>query len=274
MSLRTAATYIIFCNVKRHQTLALLASILLLSCATSPTGRKQVKLLPDSQLAQMGAQSFAELKKKTPPGKSRTDRVRVLCISHALLRAIGESPDAWEIQVFEDKSPNAFALPGKKIGVHTGMIRLAKNDSQLAAVIGHEIGHVLAAHGNERVSQQLGTQVLLAGASLALGNNPKTDKMILMGLGVGAQFGVLLPFSRSHEREADRLGLQYMAQAGFDPREASNLWVQMSRASGGSSQPEFLSTHPSPSSRIQDLAQRAPAFMAAYKAAPRPRCSQ
>lgn len=234
----------------------------LASCSTTPTGRKQLTLVSSSQMSQLGAQSFSQLKQQKPLSNNSTQVRMVRCITDRLLIAMGESPQAWEIQVFVDESPNAFALPGKKMGVHTGMISLVKNQSQLAAVIGHEIGHVLARHGNERMSQGMLAQAGMTAAQLALGSNQTQDRMILGALGLGAQFGVLLPFSRKQETEADRLGLKYMAEAGFDPRQAAELWRLM--AQGGGSQPEFLSTHPSPQSRISDLSARAPNHMAAY----------
>jgi predicted Zn-dependent protease len=148
------------------------------------------------------------------------------------------------------------------MGVHTGMLTLVNHNDQLAAVIGHEIGHVLADHGNERVSQGMLTQGLVTAGALALGDNPKRD-LILMGAMGLAQFGVLMPFSRKHESEADALGVKYMAKAGFDPREAAELWKLMSRKAG-KSPPEFMSTHPSPSTRIKALSKLAPKYMRDY----------
>lgn len=237
--------------------------LFLTGCATSPTGRKQLKLLGSSQMDAMGSQSFTELKKKQRISYNSQYNKLTLCLSRRLLKAAGEDSGAWEVVVFEDASPNAFALPGKKIGVHTGMIRLAENEAQLAAVIGHEIGHVLSEHGNERVSQGLAAQGLILGASLAL-SEPTTKNQILLGaIGLGAQFGVLMPYSRKHEEEADKLGVQYMAKAGFDPQEASRLWMVMEKASG-SSIPEILSTHPSSSSRIKYLQSYAGGYREAY----------
>lgn len=242
-------------------------------CSSSPTGRKQLKLIDSSQMAKMGDSSFEELKKKQPVSQNPKQNKYVKCITVELLKAMGENPSEWEILVFKDDSPNAFALPGKNMGVHTGMLSLVNNQHQLAAVIGHEIGHVIANHGNERVSQGLLTQAGLTAADLVLGRDSKNDQMIVAALGLGAQFGILLPFSRKQETEADRLGLQYMAKAGFDPSEAPELWKLMSAKSGGKSPPEFMSTHPSPSSRIKDLSERAPAFMETYQNTnPKPHC--
>lgn len=240
------------------KTLFLLIPILI-ACSTTPTGRSQLTLMSSGQMNSMGAQSFEDLKKKMKIDRSSKNNQVVTCISHKLLKAIGESPSKWEIVVFEENTPNAFALPGNKIGVHTGMMKLAQNQHQLAAVIGHEIAHVKASHGNERVSQNMVVQGGLLAASIYYGSSSKKNNLILAGLGLGAQVGVLLPFSRSHETEADRLGLRYMAKAGFDPRQASKLWEVMKSKSGGAP-PEFLSTHPSNDSRIKDLRQYAQKF--------------
>lgn len=225
---------------------------LLSSCATSPTGRNQLILVSDSAMDQMGAASFAQMKKKSPPTSNTTLNRYVKCISEPLLRAAGENPSQWEVQVFADKSPNAFALPGRKIGVHLGMIQLAQNSDQLAAVIGHEIGHVQAKHGAERVSMGQLSQTVQQVAAQGL-NGTAYGGAAMAAIGLGAKFGVLLPYSRQHETEADYIGLKYMAKAGFNPQQAVELWKQMSRASGGQSPPEFMSTHPSNQSRISDL---------------------
>jgi len=238
--------------------------LLLFACATSPTGRRQLKLMGSTQMDSMGDDSFATLKSKGKLSTNSSDKSYVRCITNRVLMAMNEDPSHWEVEVFVDESPNAFALPGNNVGVHTGMIKLAQNEGQLAAVIGHEIGHVLANHGNERVSQNMIVQGGLVATQLALGNDSQTDGLIVGALGVGAQFGVLLPFSRKQESEADELGIKYMAAAGFDPREAAHLWEQMKKGGAGG-QPEFLSTHPSPDSRIEVLSQLAPQYMSKYQ---------
>lgn len=239
-------------------------ALIILGCSTSPTGRKQLTMMSSSQMDKMGANSFEELKAKGNVSNNQEYNKVVTCLSHDLLKAAGQNPSEWEVKVFNDESPNAFALPGKKIGVHTGMIKLAKNNEQLAAVIGHEIGHVLAEHGNERVSQGMMAQGGLLVANIALGaNNDPKSKIALAAIGLGTQVGILLPFSRKHETEADRLGVQYMATAGYNPKQAAQLWVEMSK--GGSSGPEFLSTHPSPSSRIKDLDSYANKYLESYQ---------
>ena len=239
---------------------ALLAAglVLLGACTTSPTGRSQLAIMPDSQLDQMGLQAFDTLKTKKPPLTDNRINGYVHCVADAITRGVGGG--AWEVAVFDDKTPNAFALPGGKIGVHSGLLNVAQNQHQLAAVIGHEVAHVIARHSNERVSQEFAVQ---SGMSLiqALGAPQSGMGQMLMGLlGAGAQVGILLPYSRLHESEADTIGLDYMAQAGFDPRQSIDLWVNMERA--GSGQPiEFLSTHPSHSTRLQELNSHMPRAM-------------
>lgn len=241
----------------------LIATVFILSCSTTPTGRTQLKLIPESQLAKMGSQSFNQLKSKRKLSSNKQYNQKINCITNRLLLAMGEKPKNWKIEVFEDSSPNAFALPGKNMGVHTGMIKLAQNNAQLAAVIGHEIGHVKADHGNERLSQSTLLQGAAVAGSIALTGNSKKDLYLMAGMGL-ATYGVMMPFSRTHESEADRLGLEYMANAGFNPYEAAALWKVMKKKAG-KSPPEFLSTHPSPETRVKKLTKLAPKFMAAYK---------
>ena len=247
----------------KNLTLLILSTSLLTTCSTTPTGRHQLKLMPESQMTAMGNQSFEKMKQQQRLTQNSDYKNLVNCITDRLLKANGENPKDWKVSVFEDKSPNAFALPGNNIGVHTGMIELVENEDQLAAVIGHEIGHVHADHGNERVSQNMVQNLGLQVAAISLGQDDKTDQLLLAGLGLGLQFGVLMPFSRKHESEADQLGIKYMARAGFNPDQASELWKVMDKKSAGSP-PEFLSTHPSPQSRIEALAKLAPKHEQAY----------
>ncbi|TGK86658.1 M48 family peptidase [Leptospira noumeaensis] len=226
----------------------LLAVTFLIHCSTSPTGRRQIILVKDGEMNEMGTDAFSELKTKTPIDSSVSANSYVNCIVSAQLAVTTDTTgvESWEVVVFKDNTPNAFALPGGKIGVHTGMFSVAKNKDQLAAVIGHEIGHVIARHGNERVSQNQ-----LAGGSVKILES--LGKPTVAGaLGMGAKFGVLLPFSREHESEADLIGLELMAKSGFDPRESVNLWKNMS-ALGGSKPNELLSTHPSDATRMKNL---------------------
>ncbi len=238
------------------------------SCATSPEGRTQFKLIPDDQMDLMGAQSFEQIKQQTPLSKDQNINQYVLCIANKIIPQVTQNPDPkqWEVQVFDDPQANAFALPGNKIGVYSGLLKYAKNQDQLAAVMGHEIAHVIAKHGNERVSSQMATQAGLEIASVMLGGTQDANNaMILAGLGLGVQFGITLPFSRSHESEADLIGLELMAKAGFNPEESVPLWENMSKA--GASPPEFMSTHPSGSTRIKQLKERIPKANIAYQQA-------
>lgn len=180
----------------------------------------------------------------------------------------------WEVVVFDDEQVNAFALPGGKIGVYTGLLNVAENQHQLAAVIGHEVGHVIAEHGNERMSQStlinMGSQAV--GQVLAANEVPQSGP-IMAAIGLGVQVGVQLPFSRTHESEADVIGLQLMAKSGFDPRQSVNLWQNMDAASGGNRPMELLSTHPAPQTRINNLQANMPNAYASYQAtAYRPNC--
>jgi predicted Zn-dependent protease len=227
------------------------------SCTTAPTGRSQLMLVSDDQMNELGGQSFSKLKRETPIETDIRINAYVRCIANNIVQYAkdGTGVQSWEVVVFRDNSANAFALPGGKIGVHTGILQVAKTADQLASVIGHEVGHVTARHGAERLSQVQLTQgaMVLTGAVFATQKESRTQGLILAGLGLGAQYGVLLPFSRKHESEADEVGLYLMAEAGFDPRASVDLWKNMSVASGGKAPPQFMSTHPSNNTRISDL---------------------
>jgi Putative Zn-dependent protease, contains TPR repeats len=262
--------------------LAAAVAAALVACAstTSPTGRKQYMAYPDAELNQVGAQAFNEMKAKQQTLSGGQQSAYVQCVVQALVAQL--PPDwrslPWETAVFVDDSPNAFALPGGKVGVHTGMFKVAKNQDQLAAVIGHEIGHVYARHTNERVSRQAATTGVLGvlGAVAGARYGQGASQMVTQGGSTLANLGLLLPFSRTQETESDEIGQQLMAQAGFDPAQAVNLWENMI-AESGSRQPEWMSTHPDPQNRIATLRQRAPALQGTYQAARNagrtPRCS-
>ncbi len=227
-------------------------SLLLSACATSPTGRSQFIYMPDNQVDQMGLQSFSDMKSKNPISKNTRYSQFASCVAQAITQQTGGQ---WEVVVFEDETLNAFALPGNKIGVHTGLINLVDNQDQLAAVIGHEVGHVLARHSNERLSQETAVSTGLSMVQAVSQPQTALGQTALGLLGVGAQYGVILPFSRVHETEADTIGLDLMAKAGFDPRQSINLWLKMDKASQGGQPIEFMSTHPSHASRIDNLNQ-------------------
>jgi predicted Zn-dependent protease len=233
--------------------IGVLTAIAVAACTTSPTGRKQLIFIPDSQMNTLGAQSFDQLKTETPVETDPKANEFVKCVASAITEAAKGSVDVekWDIVVFRDNQVNAFALPGGKIGVYTGILPVTKTDAQLAAVLGHEVGHVMAKHGGERMSQGLATQGGLAAIGALTPDNPKRG--VVMGLlGLGAQFGVLLPFGRTQETEADTIGINLMAKAGFNPEQSVELWKNMAAASKGAP-PEFLSTHPSNESRISGL---------------------
>lgn len=253
--------------------LATTVATLLVACATttSPTGRRQVVgAVSDAQLAQLGAQAFAEAKAKTPQTTSGAQSGYVRCVVERIVAQLPADWQGigWETAVFVDESPNAFALPGGKVGINTGIFSVAKNQDQLAAVVAHEVGHVYSHHHNERITRQMGAQgalqVLgaLAGARYGQG----AANAVVQGGGIAAQAGFLLPNSRTQESEADVVGQQLMARAGFDPRQAVNLWENMIAASRNRA-PEWLSTHPDPQARIQELAGRAASLVPAYQQA-------
>jgi len=235
---------------------------LLTQCATSPTGIKQLKLFPDSQMVAMGVTAFDEIKSNTPVSRDRQATAYVNCVANAIIRFV-PSKTRWEVILFQDDGINAFALPGGKIGVYTGLLKVAKTQDQLAAVIGHEIGHVIADHANARVSAAYATQSGLQLAQILAGASSSNRSQLFGLLGLGAQVGVLLPYGRSQESEADILGLRYMASAGFDPRASIQLWQNMARA-GGNQPPALLSTHPSNRQRIQDLQSAMPSALKIY----------
>ena len=242
-------------------------------CATttSPTGRTQyVGAVSQQQLNQLGAQAFAQLKAEKQQSSDSRQTGYVRCVVGAIVRELPAQwqSTGWETAVFVDNEPNAFALPGGKVGVYTGIFKVARNQDQLAAVIAHEIGHVVSRHHDERITRQNTAQgaLELVGALLGSRYGEGAANAAVQGGSVLAQTGFLLPGSRAQETEADVVGQQLMAKAGFDPREAVNLWQNMIDA-GGSRPPQWLSTHPDPQSRIGELRNRAAALVPTYEQA-------
>ena len=248
-----------------RRLLVLCLATLTAACATSPLGRNQFILVSDESIAAQGVASFQQMQKEMPQATDQRKVKYVQCIANNItaqvpnLREKGELsiPSGWEVSVFASEDVNAFALPGGKIGVFTGLLNVANTQDQVAAVIGHEVSHVLARHSAERASANIPAQVGGAVAS-AYGVGQ------LYGMGVNALF--LLPYSRSHESEADLLGLDLMAMAGFDPRASVTLWQNMSKQ-GGDKPPEIMSTHPSDSTRMSDLNNRMKTALDLYVAA-------
>ncbi len=257
----------------------LAGGVALVGCETNPyTGRRQLLMTSIGQEVQMGAQAFDQVKNdpKMRPSQDPREVEPVRRIAARIVEAAKRSKYAemaqqfqWEVTVIkDDKTANAFALPGGKMAVYTGIFPMAKTEAGLAAVMGHEVVHALARHGAERMSQgQLTNTVLqVAGAAIGLsGGNPMLGQATMAALGAGAQVGVLLPFSRKHESEADYVGILLAADAGYDPRESVALWERMGQASGGGGQSEFLSTHPSHDTRIDQLKEWMPEAMAIYQ---------
>ncbi len=267
----------------RPAALALAIAATVASCATttSPTGRTQVVGgVSQQELNQLGAQAFAEVKQQKRLSTDGHQTREVQCIVGAITRQL--PPDwqgGWETAVFVDPEPNAFALPGGKVGVYSGIFKVASTQDELAGVIAHEIGHVISRHHEERITRQMGAQgaVELLGALLGSRYGAGAQSAAVQGGSVLAQTGFLLPGSREQESEADVVGQQLMAQAGFDPRGAVQLWVNMIQATQNSGRPpQWLSTHPNPESRIRELQQRAaslvPVYDQARAAGRRPAC--
>ncbi|HHI5411235.1 TPA: M48 family metallopeptidase [Vibrio metoecus] len=242
---------------KARLALALLMTIGLTACTASPTGRNQLLLFSDNDMSQLGSQSFTQMKQEIPVNKNVKTNAYVQCVANAITAQVPAQKgfSQWEVVVFESDQVNAFALPGGKIGVYTGLLKVAVNQDQLATVLGHEVAHVLSNHSNERLSQSQLANAGLQLTDIAIGASEYSQyRNLTMGaLGVGVQYGVILPYGRSQESEADVLGLALMAKAGFDPAQSIELWKNMAKASGGKQPPELLSTHPSHNTRIADL---------------------
>ena len=242
-------------------------ALLIAACAQSPTGRRQIMLFNDAELGKMGAQTFESMKAETPIAKDAKTNNYVKCVANRLLAVTPDNTRAqsWEIVVFDSDQVNAFALPGGKIGVYTGLLKVAENQHQLAAVIGHEIAHVMAGHSNERLSSNQAVQATLGVADVALSAmNTRYKAELSSAFGLGAQVGIVLPFSRVHETEADVIGLDLMARAGFEPEQSVALWQNMAKQGSGGT-PQILSSHPVPENRIKKLQKDMPAALAAYQ---------
>lgn len=237
----------------------------LAGCATVPiTGRKQLSVVPVSQLASMSTDNYRSFLKEAKLSDDQTSVAMVQRVGQSIVEATTDylteinaldriKGFEWEFNLVVDETANAFAMPGGKVVVNTGILPITRNEAGLAAVLGHEIAHVLANHGGERMSQLL--LVNLGGFTLsqALKQKPaQTQQLWMTAFGLGTTFGAVLPYSRLHENEADRIGLILMAKAGYDPREAIGLWERMN-ANAKTRVPEFLSTHPAPATRIDRL---------------------
>jgi len=243
----------------------LLFVLLLAACQEVPiTGRSQLQLISAGEETRMGLSAYQEVLKKEKLSHDPALNQLVTRVGGRIAAATGRSDYQWEFKVFDDdKTVNAFCLPGGKVGVYTGLIPIAKDEAGLAAVIGHEVAHAIARHGAERVSQQL----VIEGATIAtvIGTSDKRRADLYGGLiGAGATLGFLLPYSRLHESEADRMGLIYMAKAGYDPHAALELWKRMATLDK-KKPPELLSTHPADDTRIRQIEQWLPEALSYYR---------
>lgn len=242
------------------------------ACTTVPeTGRKQLMLVSSESEAKMGLSAFDQIKKEEKVSHDPAANAQVTRVGKRIAQSVGRDlPNAqWEFVVFDSADVNAFALPGGKVGVYTGLLKLVSSDDELATVMGHEIAHVSSRHGAERTSQNL--LVAGVGAAAAIGMEmkdvaPGTRNAILAGYGLGTTVGVILPYSRTHESEADAIGLRFAAGAGYDPRAAITFWKKMAASSEKKTKtPEFMSTHPSDETRIKNLEKLAPTYVPLYE---------
>jgi predicted Zn-dependent protease len=224
-------------------------------CVTNAaTGRSQLMLVSQGQLAQLSASAWSEVKKDTPVSIDPTLNHQLRRVGNRIAKGANRSNESWEYAVFDTDEKNAFVMPGGKVGFYRGIMEFSENDDQIAAIMGHETGHVTARHAAERYSQQIAAGVGLQVANVALSQrDSRYRKEIAAILGVGVQFGIILPFSRQHELEADKLGVDYMYRSGYDVRQAVRLWERMGAEGSSKRPPELLSTHPSPRTRVRAL---------------------
>jgi predicted Zn-dependent protease len=250
----------------KTQLIILLVAFWIAGCSTVPiTGRRQLSLVSQGEMQSMSYQQYGEFLKSNKLSTDRQATEMVRRVGSRIQKAVESyfaekgmsdqlSGYQWEFNLVESKDVNAWCMPGGKVVVYTGLLPVTKTEAGLAVVLGHEIAHAVARHGAERMSQEMLAQLGGAALSVALKDKPEQTKSIWMSAyGIGAQYGALLPYSRTHESEADHLGLIFMAIAGYDPHEAVSFWERMTAAKQGQSPPELMSTHPSDETRIADL---------------------
>ncbi|PSK80634.1 M48 family metallopeptidase [Prolixibacter denitrificans] len=249
------------------------------ACATVPlTGRQQLNLVPESEMLSMSLTQYDDFLKSNQLSDNQQETAMVQRVGKRIAAAVDQylkdnglgdrvKDFNWEFNLVKDSVANAWCMPGGKVVVYTGILPITKNENGLAVVMGHEIAHAVARHGNERMSQEMLVQLGGMGLAAAIAQKPEETKKIYMtAYGIGAQVGAILPYSRSHELEADKMGLMFMAMAGYDPRGAVDFWTRM-EANGGSGMPEFLSTHPVDSHRIAQIKQDLPEALKYYQQA-------
>jgi len=261
-------------HIVRPGFLGLLVAVWLTGCSTVPeTGRRQLILMSPQDEARQAAFAFEQLKRKSKISNDRAKKARVDQIGQRIVAVAPVPKSGWEFVLFDNPEPNAFAMPGGKIGVHTGLFKVATDDGMLATVVAHEVAHVVARHGAERVSHgllaQLGAVALDVGLAAGTNVSPGARSALLGAYGAGATMGVILPYSRQQEYEADKLGLLYMARAGYDPRSALRFWKAMvaygEKNRRGRSLPPFLSTHPVDAARIAQIEALMPQALEEYQ---------
>ncbi len=230
--------------MQKHFISILLSGLVIYACTTTPvSNRSTLILIPKSQEVLLGKQSYNQILKKEKKSEDAQLNQIVQRVGQRIISVSDMPTLEWEITLIESDQKNAFALPGGKIAIYTGILSVAKNEAGLATVMSHEIAHVIARHGVQRMTQQMLLQGAMIGAGLSM-KNSKQRNIVLSALGVGVLYGFTLPFSRLHESEADQIGLIYMAKAGYDPNEAINFWQRFSQIKGDKGPPEWASTHP------------------------------
>ncbi|WP_448188274.1 M48 family metallopeptidase [Azospirillum sp. sgz301742] len=251
----------------RGVVLGLLTVLLLAGCGTNPvTGRSQLIMMGEQEEQQMGLQAFRDTLSQKTVSRDPAQNAQVQRIGKRIALASGRSDYQWEFRVIRDKEINAFCLPGGKVAVHTGLLDFVQSDDELAAVVGHEVAHAIARHGAERMSQNMAAEVGVAVLGAVISAKSSTGGAVAAGLlGAGATYGVLMPFSRLHESEADHMGLIYMAAAGYDPNAAVTLWSRMAEKNKGKKLPEFFSTHPSDETRVKEIQAEIPEAMRYFR---------
>lgn len=256
----------------------LIVTLLLTSCSTVPvTGRSQLNLIPGSSMLSMSAQQYGTFLKENKLSQNQQQIATVKRVGTRIQDAVERyfassglqdylKKYNWEFNLVEDKQVNAWCMPGGKVVVYTGILPIAKDETGLAVVMGHEIAHAIAEHGNERMSQGLLAELGGTALSTALSTQPDVTRQLWMSVyGVGAQYGALMPYGRMQESEADHLGLVFMTMAGYDPNVAVAFWERMAAQKGGKTPPEFLSTHPADATRIANIKRLIPEVLAKYR---------
>lgn len=263
--------------IKRVIIFSLIGFVVFACAKVAVTGRQQLSLVSNAEIIPMADQQYDSVVQTAKLSNNQQQTAMVKNVGARIQRAVEQymaqnnasaelEGFKWEFNLIDDpKMVNAWCMPGGKVAFYTGIMPICQNEAGVAVVMGHEVAHAVANHARERMSQGLVANGLLGSLGAALGQNPTlTKQLFFQAIGVGAQVG-MLKFSRQHESEADRIGLIFMAMAGYDPHEAPRFWERMSSQSGGAAPPEWLSTHPSHGSRIKDLNQAIPEAMKYYK---------